>query len=123
MASWRDTTSEAAQEDLGALLNIAMPFAEQCLEKYGEFFPFAAAIGTDGEPIYLMAEPDEDDAIVVSDVSLSNQHTDAVHFAAEHADGIALSILQPYTLGDGGPEWGEMTVSMGEPILWRATEQ
>lgn len=125
------------------LLNIALPFAHQCLGKYGEFLPFAAGIGTDGQPVYIMAEPREEEnpesteiiadcyhglterrdelrsSIVVSDVTLRNQGTDAVHLAMEHVEGASLSIMQPYSLGDDEPRFGEMSVSMGERIVWR----
>ncbi len=49
MASWRDTTSETAQNDLDALLNAVLPFAEQSIGRYGEFFPFGATVGVDGQ--------------------------------------------------------------------------
>ncbi|WP_154604866.1 MULTISPECIES: hypothetical protein [Arthrobacter] len=143
MTSWRDSVSEAAQEDLEGLLNMALPFAHQCLAKYGEFVPFAAAIGTDGKPAFIMAEPREEDAsgsseiiadcyhglskrhdelraaIVVSNISLPNQGTDAIHLAAEHVEGVSLSIVQPYLLAGEAPQPGEMSVSLGEQIVWR----
>jgi hypothetical protein len=45
MTSWRETTSQQAQEDLNALLELTLPFAQQQLVEHGEFFPFAAAVG------------------------------------------------------------------------------
>ena len=38
-----------AREDYNALLELLMPFAEQMLKKNGEFFPFGAAVSTEGE--------------------------------------------------------------------------
>jgi len=143
VTSWRDSVSDAAQDDLEGLLNMVLPFAHQCLAKYGEFLPFAAGIGTDGKPVFIMAEPREEEnpesseiiadcyhglserreelraAIVVSHISLPNQGTDAIHLAAEHAEGVSLSIVQPYLLAGDAPQPGEMSVSLGEQIVWR----
>ncbi|WP_104087202.1 hypothetical protein [Arthrobacter sp. GMC3] len=147
MTSWRDSVTEAAQDDLEELLNLALPFAHQCLAKYGEFLPFAAGIGTDGKPVFIMAQPRQEEnpestdviadcyhglserreelraSIVVSNVSLRNQGTDAIHLAAEHAEGVSLSIVQPYMLAGDAPQVGEMSVSLGEQIVWRDSGQ
>jgi hypothetical protein len=45
---WRDTSSDQAQADLDALLNAVLPFAELTLSKYGEMFPFGAAVSPGG---------------------------------------------------------------------------
>ncbi|MFK0003940.1 hypothetical protein [Paenarthrobacter sp. NPDC090522] len=143
MASWRDSVSQAAQDDLDQLLNLALPFAEQCLTKYGEFFPFSIAIGVDGEPIFIATEssmeehPQSNDviaesyealaaqrnsiraAVVVSDVRLREQDSDAVYIATEHAEGLGLGLYQPYRLVPGGDvELGDMSLVAGERVIW-----
>jgi len=57
VTSWRETTSQQAQEDLDALLELTLPFAQQQLAEHGEFFPFAAAVGADGAPRLIAADP------------------------------------------------------------------
>jgi uncharacterized membrane protein len=47
MASWRDSASEIAQDDLDALFNAVLPFAEKTLGKSGEIYPFCASVGDD----------------------------------------------------------------------------
>jgi len=37
------------KEEAEVLLNVMLPFAEQQLQKHGEFFPFAAAMLTNGQ--------------------------------------------------------------------------
>src|SRR4029453_6167776 len=57
MTSWRDTATRQAQDDLDRLLDLTLPFAQQQLTQHGEFFPFAAAVGADGAPRLVSADP------------------------------------------------------------------
>ena len=41
----------SSETSYSALLNFTLPFAWQLLENYGEFYPFGAAIGADGDVI------------------------------------------------------------------------
>lgn len=61
MTSWRDTTSEAAQHDLDGSLNAVVPFAEQTLAKYGEIFPFGAAVSSEGVVEMMAADVGQGD--------------------------------------------------------------
>ena len=49
-----------AKAECEELLNAVMPFAEQCLSNYREFFPFGATMSQSGE-IAMAASADEDD--------------------------------------------------------------
>src|SRR5918992_2306757 len=110
--SWRDAVSSKAQQQLDELLNVVLPFAQQELEKHGEFYPYAAAIGASGEPELIAGLPAEGGehpasadvidacvaalrerrdriqaAAVVADVSAAD--CDAIQVELEHAEGHA----------------------------------
>ena len=44
-----DEPSPEVRQDYDALLQFLMPFAQQMLNKHGEFFPFGAGVNTNGE--------------------------------------------------------------------------
>src|SRR2546421_11430945 len=143
MSSWRDTASPECQSDMDALLNAALPFAQQQLAKHGEFFPYGVAMKRDGQIamvagytgterppstevldiIYeaLRSKADENrGAAVVADVRLSGEETDALQVEVEHRDGIAPKIFFPYRkkrLG-GGVEAGGMGAAGGGGGGW-----
>ena len=50
-----------AQDDLDNLLNLSLGFAQQELARRGEFFPYSAAIRTDGETELVATGVDDDD--------------------------------------------------------------
>lgn len=147
MASWRDTTSTAAQDDLDGLLNAVIPFAEQHLVEHGGLYPFAGALSAGGEIDILAFEPDEGEepevedvlaqlhaaagetagsgraAAFVTDVIVDNDgdgDAEALRIEMEHREGIAFEIFLPYTRDEAGSEvtFGEMTVADGEARLW-----
>ncbi|MCW2842625.1 MAG: hypothetical protein JWN22_541 [Nocardioides sp.] len=143
MASWRDTTSATAQDDLDALLNAAIEFAEQQLVEHGGMYPFAAAVSESGEIDILAFEPDEGEepepedvlenlrvaaresarsgraAAFVSDVLLEDD-ADALRIEMEHRDGVTFEIFLPYT-SDAETQsivFGEMAAADGEASIW-----
>ncbi len=59
--SWREAASQEAQDDLDGLVNATLPFAQQMLEGHGEFFPFAAAVTSDGTIELVGTDPGADD--------------------------------------------------------------
>jgi hypothetical protein len=140
--SWRDEASPEAQDDLEGLLDAALPFAQQMLEKHGEFFPYAVALDEAGEVRMVAADPglgerplstdvldtlvaglrEERDRLraagLVSDVRL--QQSDAVRVELEHRDGHAIAVLLPYKTRRlrRGVEYGEMAAIAGVHQIW-----
>lgn len=45
---------------------------------------------------------------IVSDVTLTEENSDAVHVEAEHLTGGVAAVLMPYQLGTHGPEWRDL---------------
>ena len=119
MTSWRDSASPEAQNDLDQLLVMGIEFAQQQLSSRGEFAPYAAAVGVDGQLHAIAVLLDDDsspsannieacvsalvsqrDSIragaIVSDVRLAEEGSDAIRIELEHADGHAMSVFLPY---------------------------
>jgi hypothetical protein len=142
MTSWRETTSQQAQEDLDALLELTLPFAKQQLAEHGEFFPFAAAVGADGAPRLIAADPglgerpastdvldqlvgglreqagDIRAAALVDDVRVGE--SDAARVELEHRDGQAICVLLPYKRRRlrRGVDYGELGAAPAQPRIW-----
>ena len=143
MTSWRDRTSEQAQADVDALLNAVLPFAEQTLSKYGEMFPFGAAISSDGQMEMLASNPAvagrprPDDVLAVlyegaratcgtrrafafvADVQANA--SDAVRIELKHQEGAAIVVLVPYSRNRLNKEvtFGQIGGAAGQPKVWR----
>lgn len=142
-SSWRDVASPEAQQHLDELLNVVLGFAEQQLSQHGEFFPYAAAIGENGEPELIAPrlvegaeQPTTADVIggclealaerreriraaaIVVDVKVPEG--DAIRVQLEHVEGHALEVLLPYApkrLG-GAFEYGQLHAQAGQPRVW-----
>jgi len=113
------------EKEYNALLDALLPFAEQMLNKHGEFFPFAAVVAGDGAVGLVAVHPGKEQpesaevrdllfaalrkqvqeegciaAGVCVDVKVmdprSQQKTDAVHFVFEHRSGEAFDVFFPY---------------------------
>jgi hypothetical protein len=145
MTSWRETTSQQAQEDLDALLELTLPFAQQQLAEHGEFFPFAAAVGADGAPRLIAADPglgerpastdvldqlvgglreqagDIRAAALVADVRAGE--SDAARVELEHRDGQAICVLLSYKRRRlrRGVDYGELGAAPGQPRIWSSS--
>jgi hypothetical protein len=145
MGSWRDAASPQAQQDLDGLLDAALGFAQQQLDRRGEFFPYAAAIGTDGAAEMIAARPDPHDehprsadvieacvaalvsqrdhiraGAVVADVHLPELGGDAIRVELEHSDGHALTVVLPYAKKRlrKGIEYGQLRAQAGRRRIW-----
>ena len=144
MASWRDSASQQAQDDRDGLLNAALPFATQQLDKSGEFFPYGAALNVAGESRMVAADPNQGDhpestavlqamidglrrerddlraVALVADVRVSDG--DAVRVELEHREGHALAVLLPYKRKrfGRGIEYGSLTAGAASSQIWSA---
>lgn len=145
MTSWRDTTSEEAQNDLDELLNVVLPFAEQTLAKHGEMFPFGAAVSSVGHIEMMAADPGHGDqppsaeildllyqgaresaatrraVAFVADVRIESG--DAIRVELEHREGASLAIVVPYTRSRFRKtiSLGVMSAGPGESRTWPAS--
>ena len=113
------------RDEMDSLLNTLLPFAQQQLERHGEFFPFAASIDSTGAPRMLAVDlgdehPESTDVIdslyealarsaaggeiraagVCADVRVtapgSAEQTDAIRTSIEHAEGDPVEVFMPY---------------------------
>ena len=53
--------AQTPRDELDALLNAVLPFAEQMLRQHGDFYPFGATIGHDGKISLVQADLGEDE--------------------------------------------------------------
>jgi len=142
MASWRESASKQAQDDLDGLMNESFPFAQRMLAAHGEFYPYAVGVSQSGEVRMFAADPgsgehpestdvlqelvdglrSERDVLravaVASEVRVAD--CDAIHLELEHREGIAISVLLRYrhVNGNGGVEYGALTAGPGEAQIW-----
>jgi hypothetical protein len=131
------------REELDGLLDFLFGFATRQLEARGEFFPFAAALGADGEPqvvgvdlgdeqpqstelldvlferLAAQAEAGEIRAAgVCADVHLPE--TDAARASLEHAEHEPIEVFLPYRKKRlGRYEFGEVFAQSGERRIYR----
>ena len=137
-----------AHADLDALLNTVLPFAQQMLAKYGEFYPIGAAVNVAGEPglIGCMPESDHPESqqviellitqlrdearkreIRASVVCFDGQATppgesttmDAICAHLEHETGECLAVFIPYRKEISGQvTYGELFASRMPPHIF-----
>jgi hypothetical protein len=145
MTSWRDTTSEQAQNDLDRLADATIAAARNFLDRNGEFIPFPMAIKADGELALIGLQQPETPEIPLSqdvidgiidlfrdrrdsiralaigaDVRLATEDLDAIEVRLEHREGVSLSVLVPYLRDslDESYEYEEPRAQVGEPVIW-----
>ena len=134
-------------EEIQELLNFLLPQAERYLNEHGEFYPYAAALGSDGEVTAVGAaleddHPDVTEVLlalheglreqaaegsirasgIATDVTLtdpdSGETTDAVQVELDHAEGDAVDIFVPYENQPEGVKFGELVAAEGrEPVF------
>jgi hypothetical protein len=142
MSSWREFTSQQAQDDVDGLLNAALPFGQGMLEKHGEFFPYGVALNDDGESRMVAGYTGDEHppslevlallvdglrehrdglraAAIVSDVRTTE--SDAIRVELEHREGACMAVLLPYSKRRlrKGVEYGDLAATAAEPRIWR----
>jgi len=139
----RVPTPKAEAEEL---LSFGLLFAQKELERHGEFYPFAAAMGTDGKVVAVavaMAEEHPNSQQVIealvsalkSDVTRKqykatgvfvdtkvqppgrNEKTDAIRAGLEHVAGYCVNVFVPYSRSSAG------RVTLGESFATRHTAE
>jgi hypothetical protein len=147
MTSWRDSVSDEASAEMEALLNAALPVAQDMVKRRGEFYPYAVTLGVDGETSTAAGDADPGErpssvealealhgrlvlrrsglraTAVVSDVRLSTPPGDAIQVEIEHREGMALLVVVPYTRKRFGRSvtYGELRAAVGVPQVWTDT--
>jgi hypothetical protein len=126
------------------MLNAALPFAQQMLDKRGEFFPYAVKLANGGEISMVAGDPglgerpastdvlevlytglnSEKDSLrataIVADVRISAPAGDAIQVEIEHREGIALAALLPYSKKrfGRGVTYGDLQAAPGQRRIW-----
>lgn len=145
MTEWRETATEATQDDLDRLADVTIAAARNFLDRNGQFIPFPMAVKADGElaliglvqpdtPEYPVVEEvvdgivdlfrDRRDSIralaIASDVTIPSEQVDAIEVRLEHRDGIAITVLVPYRADplDDSYEYDEPRAQEGEHVIW-----
>jgi hypothetical protein len=142
VTSWRDAASQQAQDDLDGLLIAALPFAQQMLERHGEFFPYGMALGASGDTRMVAAQhgqgkrPPSTEVIALLVEGLRRERdtmravafvadvrsieSDAVRVVMEHQEGPAMAVLLPYKKKRlrKGVEFGSLIAVAATPVIW-----
>ena len=138
MSSWRDGVSDEVQAELDKAWLAAVTFAEQMLEREGAFHPYAVKLTDAGAMEMATVPAGAEDALqtlldglavqrnalrvgaVVAAVHLESIHSDAVRVDIEHRDGVALTLVLPYTRKKlrKKVEWGDTQSMLVEPRIW-----
>ena len=134
------------RDEIEHLLRYLLPFAEESLNRDGEFRPYAAMVAADGSLKSVASEegeePDVGDLLVAlhtelreqaaggairasgiaADVTLtdpdSGETTDAVQLELDHANGDPVDIYVPYETAPDGVKFGEPVSAAGrEPVF------
>jgi hypothetical protein len=137
-------------DEIQELLNFLLPYAERMLNEHGEFYPYAAALDSEGELGAVGAElddgsPDVGDVLlalheglrkraaegairasgIAADVTLtdpeSGETTDAVQVELDHANADPVDVFVPYETEPDGIKFGELVAAAGrEPVFAHA---
>lgn len=136
------------RDEMDSILDMLLPFAQQQLEKHGEFFPFAASIDSSGALAMVAVDLDDkhsasSDVVdslyealarsaanseiraagICADVRItppgSGAETDAIRTSIEHAESDPVEVLMPYAKRRmRGFEFGDLFAQAGTPRIF-----
>jgi hypothetical protein len=136
------------RQDLDTLLDFLLKFAQQTLERYGEFYPFGAVLTNDGDVVGQagqLVETDRPPSQAIIDLITAGMKaqaddgairasglcydvkwrmpddtiTDAIFVALEHRSGRTVAVAQPYSKGRfRGFRYGDLMAQAGEPQVF-----
>jgi hypothetical protein len=141
-------SSGSAKGECEEIMNALIPFAQQMLEKYGEFFPFGGTMNSNGEIAQTAGydgreRPPSADIInllndgfrsgarsgqykataLVYDVRVvlpsTGQTSDAVAVALDHRDNYSVVVYFPYQIKDGKVAFGDLFAVKGEASVFK----
>jgi hypothetical protein len=137
-----------AHEDIDTLLNAVLPFAQQMLGKYGEFYPIGASMNAAGEVglVGVMPESEHPEAQEIIDLLMAqlvddarkreirgsaicfdgsaippgqSAKSDAICAHLEHASGICVAAFLPYRKEISGEvTYGELFAGELKPQIF-----
>jgi hypothetical protein len=137
-----------AHEDIDALLNAVLPFAQQMLGKYGEFYPIGASMNAAGEVglVGVMPESEHPEAREIIDLLMAqlvveagkhgirasvicfdgsaippgeSAKRDAICAHLEHESGICVAAFLPYRKEISGQvTYGELFAGQLKPQIF-----
>ena len=145
--AWGDNVQEG-KDEAQELMDSVLPFAEQMLNKHGEFIPYGGAMKSNGEIISVAGTDGEEQpksaniteilqdgfrneakngtykaTAIVYDVRIRSPETgdasDAIAIALDHKSGYSVVVLLPYTLENGQLEYGQISAQAGENSVFK----
>ncbi|MET8779707.1 hypothetical protein ABZV58_32340 [Nocardia sp. NPDC004654] len=136
--SWRDNASPQAQTDISDLYGQALTLIRRQLADHQGFSPFAIVTGHAGDHSLRMAptaatktaildaltlnsDTTNSRAVLIAiDVTVPPEGNDAAELLIEHADGVALQFLVPYSTGPDGAQLDtdHVTAAPGTRRIW-----
>ena len=146
-ANAQDTTK--AKTECEEIMNVLLPFAQQMLEKHGEFFPFGGTMNGKGEVAHIAGydgreQPPSADIIkllkdefrsgarsgqykatgLAYDVRVvlpsTGKKSDAVAISLNHRDSYSVVVLFPYEINGGKVVFGEVFAEKGEADVFNS---
>lgn len=135
------------KEECEALIDAILPFAKQTLARYGEFYPYGAAMDAEGR-ISAVARYDGDEFPKSTDVirglkdvfimeakngkykatalaydvritlPSSSEKSDAIAISLNHRDGYSIVVLFPYRMENGSAVIGTALAQRGEADIF-----